>query len=586
MKNVFLPLILLSALPVFAENLPPLETTPVAPMLLERRGAYYFADFGKAAYGNLQIKFANDVPAADLTIRLGEKLADGQIDRKPPGSVSYREVKLSLQPGTRLYQLQIPTKERHKNPAAVHTPPEIGEIAPFRYAEIENCPVELSKDNLRQLWVHAPFNDNAASFECDDTVLTAVWNLCKHTMKSTTAFGVYIDGERERIPYEADAYINQLSHYAVDLDPRVARYTVGHLLAHPTWPTEWSLHMPMMAYADYQATGDAVLARQHYEALKKKLLMDKAREDGLIKAGAIVDWPTGERDGYNAGKADPNQKQQVGPEINTVANAFYYHALQSMETLARATGKDDEAHQFALKAQTVYGAFNQVFFNEASGLYTDGEGSNHSSLHANMFALAFDLVPEAKKDKVAAFVAGKGMECSVYGAQYLLEALFKAGRDRDALQLLTARHDRSWWHMMELGSTMTLEAWDGKYKPNLTWNHAWGSAPANIISRYVLGVRPLSPGYEKILIAPQAGTLHSVRGQVPTAKGSVNISYFKGATGKIEFTIPAGTSARLEWPRGNAKKALFDGANLTLADGATAIIVDDVKSGQHVLATE
>jgi hypothetical protein len=27
---------------------------------------------------------------------------------------------------------------------------------------------------------------------------------------------IYVDGDRERIPYEADAYINMLSHYAVD----------------------------------------------------------------------------------------------------------------------------------------------------------------------------------------------------------------------------------------------------------------------------------------------------------------------------------------------------------------------------------
>ena len=32
---------------------------------------------------------------------------------------------------------------------------------------------------------------------------------------------------------------------------------------------------------------------------------------------------------------------------------------------------------------------------------------------------------------------------------------------------------------------MTLEAWDLKYKPNADWNHARGTAPANIIARYM-----------------------------------------------------------------------------------------------------
>jgi hypothetical protein len=105
---------------------------------------------------------------------------------------------------------------------------------------------------------------------------------------ATTAFGIYIDGERERVAYEGDSYINLLSHYACDLDPSVARHTFEHLLKYPTWPTEWSLTMPMIAEADYEATGDPVLAARQYETLKGKLMMNKAREDGLIRASAIV----------------------------------------------------------------------------------------------------------------------------------------------------------------------------------------------------------------------------------------------------------------------------------------------------------
>ncbi|MDQ3812903.1 MAG: alpha-L-rhamnosidase, partial [Armatimonadota bacterium] len=213
-------------------SLPALQITPVKPVRFEKRGAIYFADFGQDAYGNLQITFPDAVPVATLIIRLGEKLdADGTIDRKPPGSVNYREIPLTMQTDRRVYQLEIPTKPRHLDKAAVHTPPEIGEITPFRYAEIENSPVPLDESALRQLLVHTTFDDDASSFKSSDDILNAVWDVCKHTMKATTAFGVYIDGERERIPYEADAYINLLSHLACDFNPEVGRYTVEHLLA-------------------------------------------------------------------------------------------------------------------------------------------------------------------------------------------------------------------------------------------------------------------------------------------------------------------------------------------------------------------
>ena len=45
------------------------------------------------------------------------------------------------------------------------------------------------------------------------------------------------------------------------------------------------------------------------------------------------------------------------------------------------------------------------------------------------------------------------------------------------LQLLTSTGERSWYNMIRKGSTITMEAWDNKYKPNQDWNHAWVQYP-------------------------------------------------------------------------------------------------------------
>jgi len=561
-----------------------LEVTPVEPVRFEKRGDIYFADFGKDVYGNLQISFAADVPATNLIVRLGEKLdAAGNIDRKPPGSVNFRQVTLTTQPGARVFKLQIPSKPAHQKPDVPKTPPEIGEVTPFRYAEIEGSPLSLEKSALRQLFVHAPFDDSASSLDSSDATLNAVWDLCKHTMKATSAFGIYIDGERERTPYEADAYINELSHFACDLDPRVERQTVEYLLKHPTWPTEWSLHVPMIVAADYEATGDTNFVARNYDRLKTKLLTNRAREDGLLRAYAIVDWPGAERDGYNDGHAAPGDNREIGPEINTVVNAFYYHALQRMALLARALNKDGDAREFVAKARQVYDSFNKIFFDATRGIYIDGEGSTHASLHANMFPLAFGLVPADREAKVAGFVQSRGMACSVYGAQYLLEALFQSGHADDAVKLMTDKSGRGWWHMIDVGSTMTLEAWDVRFKNNLTWNHAWGSAPANIISRFVLGVRPLEPGYRKILVAPQPGTLQWATGKVPTPLGPVLVNVQNGDSFRLEVTIPAGATARLGLPRRDGAQVILDGKIVPAVAEGNFLMVDGVTAGRHVV---
>ena len=102
-------------------------------------------------------------------------------------------------------------------------PEEIGAVHPFRYCELENYPGELTKDSIRQIRVTYPFNDDASYFKSSNKVLNDVWEMCKYSIKATSFCGVYVDGDRERIPYEADAYINQLSHYAVDREFTLAR---------------------------------------------------------------------------------------------------------------------------------------------------------------------------------------------------------------------------------------------------------------------------------------------------------------------------------------------------------------------------
>ncbi len=532
------PLIL--TLGLLADAEPPMQVHRLAPTAVTRRDdGVWFVDFGQAWYGTLEFQAEVAAPVT-LTVRVGEKLAaPDHLDPKPPGSVIFRSFSLDLQPGQPTHRLTIAPQPRHSDPAAVHMPASIGEVTVFRAAEIVGWPGELSADQVRLLAVHVPFNPQAAAFECSDPTLNRVWELCRHTIAATTAFGVYIDGERERIPYEADAYLNQLSAYAVDAEYETARRTFEHLLLKPTWPTEWSLHMPLVAHADWMATGSAALADKHWDALRRKLLSERARADGLLVAYGIVDWPTSERDGYADGQPDPHDKRQVGPEVGTVVNAFYLAALRATAELAEATGRVHDAVELRTRYAQALVSFQRVFFDDARGVYIDGEGCAHASLHANAFPLAFGLVPAQHRDSVAQFAASRGMACSVYAAQYLLDGLFAAGRGDDAVKLLRAAGPRSWSNMLAVGATMTLEAWDAKFKPNLTWNHAWGAAPANLCARWVLGVQPGAPGYAKVVVRPHLGGLDWVKGRVPTPRGPVTVDVDR-RTGRYEVTVPAG----------------------------------------------
>jgi len=558
----------------------PLRQTPVSPVSLEKKtDGHYLVDFGKVAFGYLQIELDSPENDHPMEIHFGERGDANGVNRQPGGTVRYYKTVQHLKSGSRKIDIHPPKDRRNTSGKAITIPPEIGVIAPFRYVELVNCPAELETSMIRQVAVHYPFVETNSSFESCDPVLDRIWDLCKYSMKATSFCGVYVDGDRERIPYEADAYINQLSHYAVDREYTLARYSHEYLLAHPTWPTEWKQHSVLIAWADWMYTGNSESLAQHYDLLKaEKTLEHRARPDGLLDTEGlrdIVDWPKEERDGYEF------------KEVNTVVNAFYYKTLLQMADIAAALGKQSDANEYLAKAGNVKSVFNEVLFDTGRGIYLDGEGAEHASLHANMLPLAFGLVPKDRKKSVVDYVVSRGMACSVYGAQYLLEALYESGRPDVALERMTSKDIRSWYNMLRVGSTITLEAWDDRFKDNQDWNHAWGAAPGNIIPRYLLGVRPLEPGFRKVLIQPQPASLKTASGTIPTVRGPVKVSFRNEPTRLFELRteIPVNMTATVGLPRIDERSTalLVDGKKVTgeLRDGY--LFVDGIGSGAHVL---
>ncbi|MBN1343039.1 MAG: family 78 glycoside hydrolase catalytic domain [Phycisphaerae bacterium] len=581
-----------------------LVTTEVAPARMVRVGAdKWFIDFGKAAFATVRLTLTGASDGQTVKVHLGEVPAGkNAINRTPGGSRRYRMVPLRLGQGTHTYTVAIPPDRRNTGPQAIKMPQYAGEVMPFRYCELEGCEGKLDASMVRQIAVHYPFDDDAARFECSSKVLNDIWDLCKYTMKATSFCGVYVDGDRERIPYEADAYINQLGHYCTDREFTLARHTHEYLITHPTWPTEWILYSVLIAWADYMHTGcDASLAN-YYTDLQAKTLCALAGEDGLIstrtglvdgkvlasihfkgKLKDIVDWPHGSLGGVKGQYGETDGYEFT--DVNTVVNAFHYRTLVIMSRVAEVLGKAGDARRYADRAERVKQVFNAKLLDKTRGVYVDGVGTSHSSLHANMFPLAFGLVPAQHVGSVVEFIKSRGMVCSVGAAQWILEPLYRAGEGRHAMKLMTAPGDRSWPHMVyDVGTTITLEAWDDKYKPNQDWNHPWGAAPANIIPRRVMGVEPLQPGFAKMRIKPQPGDLEWAKLKLPTIKGPVFVELLQkpGASFKVAVTIPANTTARVYLPRLSDVIELDGKPTKAQAEG-DFLFVDGVGSGGHVL---
>ena len=394
-----------------------------------------------------------------------------------------------------------------------------------------------------------------ANFRCDDSGMNDIWRFCRNSIEALNG-PIYVDSwTRERAPYEADAWLQQRAHLAIDCSADaigLGRYSVDWLIANRTWPTEWPMYLILAVYDSWMISGDIGQVRDRYRALRT-LLPDRYidQASGLIikdpgesstMDGDLVDWPPSERDGYLFG------------QVNTVVNALACRAYRIMSVFAERLDEHSDHSRYAHIADRMELAANERLWNADIGAYIDGlDGQGHqlqhASLHANAFMLAFGNAPTSRHADIAELVRAKGMHCGPYVAAVLLEGLYRAGYGALANAMIgnsDPEEPHSWHHMMATGCGATMEGWDVSIKPNTTYSHPWATSPAYLLQQGLLGVTPLEPGYTVFQVRPQLGDLHEASGVVPTPHGAIRIHCVRRHDAvDVELEHPAGTMANI-----------------------------------------
>lgn len=493
--------------------------TPVS--VVTNAAGKVLVDFGKDAFGWAEGRLRGEVEGL-----AGEKLdRAGSIDVLPFSAIRSAGVRSGGAAADGWRRLAFRT-EIFSRGRCLSIPRELGEVMPFRYLEFAAETFDRV-ESLRMIALEYPLDESESGLVSSCPALDRIYEFCRYTIRATTFGGLYIDGDRERLPYEADAYVTQLSNYAVSSDYELSRVTHDYLMPYPTWPTEYRQISVLMAWSYWMWSGDRSLLVKYYDQLRNEKMMEKFRResDGLLETGGamfhgayegaadIADWPPPERFDFEFRKA------------NAVVNAYYYMTLGAMADIAGELGKTEDRAEYLAKRERVRESFQRAFFDAERGLYLDGQGATHVSVHANSIAVVAGLVPAERLGGVGNWLASREMECSVYFAQHFLEALFKTGHGARALELMTADNDRSWIGMLKGGATMTKESWNEDVKANIDWNHSWGTAALNVIARCLAGVTPAAPGFTKVNISPDPAGLERFTVKVPTARGTVTVDY-------------------------------------------------------------
>ena len=102
-----------------------------------------------------------------------------------------------------------------------------------------------------------------------------------------------------------------------------------------------------------------------------------------------------------------------------------------------------------------------------------------------------------------------------------------------------------WQAMLKLGLTSAPE----NPEPTRSDTHAWSAHPNYGLLATVLGVRPSSPGFRTVRIAPALGPLHRAEGLVPHPFGDIVVRLVReGERGlRADVTLPRRLSGEFEW---------------------------------------
>jgi alpha-L-rhamnosidase len=353
------------------------------------------------------------------------------------------------------------------------------------------------------------------------------------------------------------------------------------------WGLPYSIYFVTNLYDYYLYTGDLSFVRQEWPVAQKGLVYLR----GNTNAQHLI--VTTGFDGLNWHLDFPP------PGTVTQVDIHYYAALREAAQLAIALGQANAAAEYRAEAAAVKEAINATLFNATTGLYDIADSlRGPAAQDADAFAVLFGVAPADKQASILqnlktalytangllAFAPASGFTViiSPFASSFEAWARFEAGDAVGALSLIRTE----WGHMRKgqpfySGGTwerMTPDAVPDSAATSLA--HGWASGPTSALSKYVLGVRPVQPGYKTWLIEPQPGDLFWAKGTVPTPYGPIEVKWKKASGGfALEVSVPAGTSGIVGVPTSSSTDAVTDnGRRIQKDEKMTAASVSDENS--------
>jgi alpha-L-rhamnosidase len=307
--------------------------------------------------------------------------------------------------------------------------------------------------------------------------------------------------------------------------------------------------LPEMLYWQY---GEEKYLTEQYESMKLFVEAEirKMGDANLWLGANLGDW-------LMLGK----DVKWMAMHNNPVSNSFIVNDLRVLSETAKRLGKTEDAERYASQLEKTRSAYIKAFVTEDGKMTDDYQG-------AYIMALKFVLPEGELKDKVFAQLIENirinGMQTGFFATEYILPMLAEAGESKLAYDLLLQEGCPGWMYQIKCGATTTWERWDalmpdGKVNEEkmgsdnmVSFNHyAFGSV-GEFYYQYILGIKPLLPGYKKVRICPKVDErLVSVSGSYESRVGIIRVAWeLENKAKTVKFTVETPVEAEILLPDG------------------------------------
>jgi hypothetical protein len=199
-------------------------------------------------------------------------------------------------------------------------------------------------------------------------------------------------------------------------------------------------------------------------------------------------------------------------------------------------GAPEMAARWRRMARESAQAATRTFWNEERGCFADDPGHKYFSEHGQCLAILSGQLDSAMQERAlkALLEAPDLSRATIYFSHYVLEVLAHLGNSEAFFARL-----EPWFELEHLGFKTTPEM----PEPTRSDCHAWGAHPLYHFAASILGVRPASPGFETVRIAPLLGALDSASGTIPHPRGEISV-HWKRENGELrgQISLPEGVS--------------------------------------------